>query len=364
MHHILNSLTTQHDLRLVLVAAIVCAVAIMTTFKTYGHALDSDPSKKLMWLLLTGFCAASGIWATHFLAMLAYDAGAPVGYDPLLTAGSLIVAMVVSSIGFFLCAGGNRWLVSAGGAVIGVGIGAMHFIGMAALVVGGTIEWNPAFVIASIIVGIAFAAAAMLAYHELDRRRASWAAAGLLILGICGLHFTAMSAVIIVPDPTVVIDSSGINTVTLAVIVTSVALLVMVAGGVTVLIDKLKAELAQQILKLQQAHAASAAAKAENETRLRSNRADAELHDAERGFQEELTRLVEAALTGDFSRRVNLEGKSGLTSRLGEGLNRWADSISHVIGQIKNVLSALAAGDVSRRMEGNYQGDLHTFRWM
>jgi methyl-accepting chemotaxis protein len=167
-----------------------------------------------------------------------------------------------------------------------------------------------------------------------------------------------MSAVIIVPDPTVVVESSGINTITLAVIVTSVALLVMVAGGVTVLIDKLKAELGQQVWKLQQAHEASAAAKVENETRIRSSRADAELHDAERSFQEELTRLVEAALTGDFSRRVDLAGKSGLTSRLGEGLNRWADSISSAIGQIKNVLSALAAGDVTKRMEGNYQGDI------
>jgi len=358
MYRILNCLTTQHDPRLVLLAAVVCAVAIVTTFKTYAHALDSDPSKKLIWLLLTAFCAASGIWATHFLAMLAYDSGTPVSYDPLLTAASLVVAIAVSCIGFYLCAGSSRWRIGAGGAVIGIGIGMMHFIGMWALVVGGTIEWNLPFVVSSIVVGIAFATAAMVVYHALDRGKAIWTAAALLILGICGLHFTAMSAVTIVPDPTIAIEFSTLNTMALAVIVTSVALLVMVAGGVTVLIDKLKAQLAEHVLKLERAHEVSTAAQAEKETRIQSARAEAELHDAERNFQEELGRLVEAALTGDFSRRVDLAGKTGITSRLGEGLNCWADSISNAISQVKNVLASLAAGDLSKRMEGNYQGDL------
>ena len=358
MYRIINCLTTQHDFRLVLLAAVVCGLAIVSTLRTYAHALSSDPSKKLPWLLLTAFCAASGIWATHFLAMLAYDSGTPVGYDPLLTAASLGVAMGFSFAGFLLCSEGARWPVIAGAALIGTGIGAMHFIGMAALVVGGRMEWTPAYVIASIAIGLALAAAAMLAYHELKGAKAMWVAAGLLILGICGLHFTAMSAVIVTPDPTVKIESSGMDTITLAVIVTSIALLVMIAGGVTILIDKLKAALARQIDQLQQAQTISAAAKTEIDTRNQSHRAEIELREAEHNFQEELTRLVEAALTGDFSRRVDFAGKSGLTSRLGEGLNRWADSISNAIGQVKNVLAALAAGDVSKRMEGHYQGDL------
>ena len=43
-----------------------------------------------LWLLITGVCAASGIWATHFVAMLAFDAGIPTAYDPALTAASLL----------------------------------------------------------------------------------------------------------------------------------------------------------------------------------------------------------------------------------------------------------------------------------
>ncbi len=112
-------------------------------------------------------------------------------------------------------------------------------------------------------------------------------------------------------------------------------------------VDSLNVELQTSALKLNEAEALAAA-----------ERTKAELHEAERAFQEELARLVEAATAGDFSRRVDLVGKSGLTAKLGEGLNTWAGSISVAFGQVSQVLSALADGDLSRRMEGDYQGDL------
>ena len=82
------------------------------------------------------------------------------------------------------------------------------------------------------------------------------------------------------------------------------------------------------------------------------------LREAERAFQEELSKLVDAAAAGDFSRRLSLAGKTGLTAKLGEGLNLWADTVSTAFGQVKSVLSALAAGDLSERMDGTCQGDL------
>jgi methyl-accepting chemotaxis protein len=360
MYRIFNCLTTQHDYRLVLVAAVVCALAVITTFKIYERALESVASKKLPWFSLVGFCAASGIWSTHFVAILAYDSGVPVSYDPVMTTVSMLIAFITTTTGFFICSNGNRPWVIAGGALTGLGITAMHFTGMAALNVGGTIQWDVTLVVSAVIVGVAMTSAAMLVYHELSRAKAIWVASGLLILAICGMHFTAMSAALIVPDPTVVVQPSKFDTTMLAFAVVSINLLVMIAGGVTILIDRLKAALANQFLELQQANIATATTKTEAEAgaRAQAEKSQAEWRQAERAFQIELAKLVEAAATGDFSRRVDVTGKSGLTANLGEGLNRWADSISGAFGQVKEVLSALAAGDMSRRMEGNYQGEL------
>ncbi|HLA02995.1 MAG TPA: MHYT domain-containing protein, partial [Aestuariivirga sp.] len=154
MYRIINCLTTQHDFRLVLVAAAVCAIAVITTFMIYERALESRASKKLFWFLLVGFCAASGIWSTHFVAILAYDSGVPVSYDPGMTAVSMLIAFVATSTGFFISAwGGRRWVIT-GGALTGLGITAMHFTGMAALNVGGAIQWDLTLVAAAVIVGV------------------------------------------------------------------------------------------------------------------------------------------------------------------------------------------------------------------
>ena len=360
MYRILNCLTTQHDFRLVLVAAVVCAIAVITTFKIYERALESDVSKKLLWFSLVGFCAASGIWSTHFVAILAYDSGVPVSYDAAMTTVSMVIAFITTTTGFFICSRGGRTLVIMGGALTGLGITAMHFTGMAALNVGGIIQWDVTLIVVAVVIGVAMTSAAMVAYHELARSKAIWVASGMLILAICGMHFTAMAAALIVPDPTVVVQPSRFDSKVLAFAVVSINLLVMIAGGVTILIDRLKAALANQVVELQQANITAATTQTEAETGARAQieKSQAELRQAERAFQVELAKLVEAASAGDFSRRVDVTGKSGLTANLGEGVNRWADSISGAFGQVKEVLSALAAGDMSKRMEGSYQGEL------
>ena len=79
---------------------------------------------------------------------------------------------------------------------------------------------------------------------------------------------------------------------------------------------------------------------------------------AERSFQEDLAALVDAAAAGEFSRRVDLDGKNGLMLKLGEGMNRFAETVSQALQQVVDVMSALARGDLTKRIEGDYRGDL------
>ncbi len=230
MDRVLTCLTAQHDYRLVALAFVICAVAALASFKIYSHVAVSDGLRRSILLVLTGICSASGIWATHFIAMLAYDAGFPVAYEPFATTGSFFIAIAVTTLGFVIAAGGVPWRAALGGGVIGTGIGVMHFIGMHALIVPGALHWDGGLAASSIAIGVVLASAAMIAFQRIGGRRALVIAAGLFTLAVCGLHFTAMAAATIIPDPTVVVPPSPVGNPLMVLAVSGATLVIMLSG--------------------------------------------------------------------------------------------------------------------------------------
>ena len=194
--------------------------------------------RRFGWAVITGVCTGSGIWATHFVAMLAYRGGLPTYYEPVATLGSLLVAIALAACGFALAARGDRWSVGFGGAVVGVAIGVMHYVGMHALLVPGELSWDASLIITSLVIGVVLSAAAMLAFHRKTGTAAIASASGLLTLAICGLHFTAMGAVTIQPDPTVAFQGFGINRVEMALAVAAVTSIVLLTALAAAAIQK------------------------------------------------------------------------------------------------------------------------------
>jgi diguanylate cyclase (GGDEF)-like protein/PAS domain S-box-containing protein len=234
MYRVVYCLTTQHDDRLVVLAGLICAIAALSSLKIYSHVLASHGFQRLGLLLLVGVCSGAGIWATHFVAMLAYEPGVPTTYEPIATTTSLFIAVAATTFGFAISsAGTGPWpgvgSAVVGGTVIGAGIGLMHYSGMGALIVPGTLAWDPASVAASLAIGTVLSIAAMITYHR-SNLRPPWIAAALLTLAICGLHFTAMGAVTILPDPAIVAPSSRIGDSVMAFAVAGATLLVMLSG--------------------------------------------------------------------------------------------------------------------------------------
>jgi diguanylate cyclase (GGDEF)-like protein/PAS domain S-box-containing protein len=226
---VLGCVATEHDYRLVLLAALICAATAATTFHTYSFATHERGARRAAWVFLAGVCGGAGIWATHFVAMLAYSPAATFDYDPVLTIVSLLIAASATTLGFLLSVRGGRAAIAAGGALIGAGIGLMHFTGMRALVVPGTFTWDWKLAVGSVAIGIVLASAALLAWHQLERSKARWVAPALLTLAICGLHFTAMGAATMVPDPNIAVHPTDLNGSTLAIAITAVTMLVMLA---------------------------------------------------------------------------------------------------------------------------------------
>ena len=128
MFKVLTCLTTEHDWRLVIVAGAVCFLASFTAISMFHRAQAAGSRSRASWIVGAGAATGCGIWATHFIAMLAYDPGLSTGYDPGLTIVSLILAIAVTGVGLGVALSSfSRWSGAIGGAVIGGGIAAMHF---------------------------------------------------------------------------------------------------------------------------------------------------------------------------------------------------------------------------------------------
>ena len=230
MYRVFTCLTNEHDYWLVGLAAVVCIATALTSFMMYSIAYATPDHRRLGWAALTGVCAGSGIWATHFVAMLAYRGALPTSYEPVATLGSLLIAIGLATCGFALATRCGRWCFALGGAVIGIAIGVTHYVGMHALIVPGSLSWDASLIVFSLVIGVAMSAAAMMVFHLKTGLGAIVAAGSLLTLAICGLHFAAMGAVTVVPDPTLAFQGYGINRSYMALSVAGVTFVVLLTA--------------------------------------------------------------------------------------------------------------------------------------
>jgi diguanylate cyclase (GGDEF)-like protein len=234
MYRVLDCIRNEHDYRLVLLAVAICAVTSWTTWYLYKMSSNSRDLSRWAWVLQTAVAAGSGIWATHFIAMLAFKSAIPPTYDSLVTLTSLLIAILLTGIGFYVAEREFKWSWMVAGAVIGAGIATMHYTGMSAMTIAGYIRWDPTLIIASIAAGIGFAAAAVWVFRAKDSRLL---AAALLTTAICALHFTAMGAATVEYDPTVIARYPQIDNTLLATAITGVTLLVILSGLTAALIN-------------------------------------------------------------------------------------------------------------------------------
>jgi diguanylate cyclase len=238
MLKVLSCLATEHDLRFVLVAAVVCVLGSLIAVRMFCNTFNAQPATRALWVFLAAFAFGSAVWATHFLAMLAFEPGLPTGYEPKLTIVSLFVAIAAMTLGFGVASHKSpRAVPIIGGMLTGLGVGAMHYTGMAALRTAGTVAWDIPLVAASVMIGAVVAAAALYRLSGSQTASRQYEVAGLLVLAVVGHHFTGMGAVTIIPDPTMLVPEQVMPNYMMATAVASVSLLVIGTGFATHFID-------------------------------------------------------------------------------------------------------------------------------
>src|SRR3569623_2924480 len=108
MHQVLYCLTDQHDWRLVALGGAVCLLASAAASSLFHRARGAHRSARLVWITLDAVVAGCGIWATHFIAMLAYGPGAGGAYNIPVTILSLLFAISVTFVGLSIAVSSAR----------------------------------------------------------------------------------------------------------------------------------------------------------------------------------------------------------------------------------------------------------------
>jgi len=210
-----------------------------------------------IWLLGGAFSMGTGIWSMHFIGMLAFKLPISAAYDVVITALSWLFAIVVSGIALFVVrrptmTGGN---LSAGAALMGIGICLMHYTGMFAMRMSPPIQYDPLLFIASVIIAIAASLAALWIAFNLRKKSsgtvilAKIGSAVVMGFAIAGMHYTGMAAANFAPDSICLAADStgGMANTTLAVII-GIATLSFLA--ITLVISALDAQFAAHTAKL------------------------------------------------------------------------------------------------------------------
>ncbi len=215
-------------LALALALSLVGSYAVMILLR---RASVLSGARRLSWFLALCLCFGADVWATHFIAMLAFDPGIPVYYDDLRTALSILAAVLGALPAFALLVWRPhmRLVWALAGVLLGGAIAAMHFIGMSAMELCGNLGYEPGFVFASVTSGVVFSALAMRVKLRTGADRPVRASL-LLSAGICGLHFIAMGGLVISPQlewdiPPVITMADKAN---LAAAIAGVSLLLLV----------------------------------------------------------------------------------------------------------------------------------------
>src|SRR5687767_7475551 len=122
MQYVLTCVTQEHDTRLVVLAGLVCLLACYTAFNLMSRSASAEArADRWLWLIGAAVVAGCGVWATHFVAMLAYRPGMPLGYHLGLTMLSVAGAVAIIWLGCCVASRPNLLWTALGGAIAGAG---------------------------------------------------------------------------------------------------------------------------------------------------------------------------------------------------------------------------------------------------
>ncbi|MDQ3200731.1 MAG: diguanylate cyclase, partial [Pseudomonadota bacterium] len=194
-------LTGTYSASLVVVSLCVAILASYTALDLTGRIASAKGRAVHFWMAGGAVAMGIGVWSMHFIGMLAFDLPIDLGYDVTLTALSLITAVLSCGFALWLVSQPQLpvWQLAFGALVMGAGISAMHYTGMAAMRMQPGIDYDPALFSASLLIAVVASGAALWIAFRL-RQHSPYVclirggAAVIMGIAIVGMHYTGMAA--------------------------------------------------------------------------------------------------------------------------------------------------------------------------
>ena len=226
-----------YNLGLVATSVAIAILAAFVALSISGRIVAArTPRARYAWASAGAISMGGGIWSMHFVGMLAFSLPCGITYDPLGTALSMIPGMLASGIALGAISkpdepGLSRLSVSA--VLMGAGIAAMHYSGMAAMRPEALLRYNLGLVVISIVVAVVLAFVSLSIRFRFHRSRSSRMAATIIaasVMGcaVAGMHYTAMEASIFFPLPDEPTRGTALSPTLLALLITIFTVLIAV----------------------------------------------------------------------------------------------------------------------------------------
>ncbi|KQU49928.1 sensor histidine kinase [Bosea sp. Leaf344] len=245
------SIAGMHDPSLVALSILVAMLSAFAALDLAGRIRATSGLASYAWLGTAALALGGGIWAMHFIAMLAFSVpGMAVEYDLLLTVFSFVLPILVTGLGFFIVQrpGSTPAALIASGLIMGLGIAAMHYTGMAAMEMDASIAYDHWWAALSVLIAIGAATVALWLALKNTGIGQKIVAAIVMGIAIAGMHYTAMVAASFTGGHATQdsYDHATIGHTSLAVAIAAATFLILVLAMIAAMFDRRFAVLAEK----------------------------------------------------------------------------------------------------------------------
>ena len=246
-----TSMHTTYNIALVSLSILIAIAGSFTALDLASRNRVASGWAQHAWLAAAAACMGGSIWSMHFIGMLAFEMpGMDIQYDASLTAWSFVVPIAVTAVSFFAVGtkGSNRTILGLGGLFMGLGIGAMHYMGMAAMTLHAELSYEWPWVVASFVIAIGASTVALWLSAEGTRPLLQGISAVAMGFAIAGMHYAAMAGAHFTPSDAHLTASTGngLDLVTLASTVSGSTFVVLFFGLAASMHDRRRAILSER----------------------------------------------------------------------------------------------------------------------